>query len=240
MSGIATRCVPCSILFTVVIRNTGDEERRHFEAVIWEIEDHPFNIDGRDLDNQNISHLVDLNEQLTLETLNNVKETFYRLFPKDNKKQEERTIAQILLYYGEFWHHISPWYHKNYDFSDWRRTIRGKGNVEQNVAASTTVFRLFFQDFMKKNKSPNEFLKMKQDEWPESIDPVSETSLRKALIWYSQKLQDNFLKEGMYVVIDRPQYEESDANFPKLSPIWNTSGSFKGRNKKMSEQKENG
>ncbi|ABW66057.1 DUF262 domain-containing protein [Desulfosudis oleivorans] len=223
-----------------LLKNTGDEERRHFEAVIWEIEDHPFNIDGRDLDNQNISHLVDLNEQLTLETLNNVKETFYRLFPKDNKKQEERTIAQILLYYGEFWHHISPWYHKNYDFSDWRRTIRGKGNVEQNVAASTTVFRLFFQDFMKKNKSPNEFLKMKQDEWPESIDPVSETSLRKALIWYSQKLQDNFLKEGMYVVIDRPQYEESDANFPKLSPIWNTSGSFKGRNKKMSEQKENG
>ena len=39
------------------------ENLREIEALIWEIEDHPLNLIGKDVGNINITHLIDLNDQ---------------------------------------------------------------------------------------------------------------------------------------------------------------------------------
>ena len=76
---------------------------------------------------------------------------------------------------------------------------------------------------------------LKQRHGTESIEPNTETDLRKALIWYSEKLGKEFLKKGWYVAVEGT---EADANFGLLHTIWNTVGHLRGYNgnQKMAEQ----
>jgi len=227
-----------------LLRNRPEEERREFESTIWKIEDHPLNLKGRDLQGINISHVIDLDSSLTLETLKKVEEKFYKLFPiisqdADNVLRMTQEllyvrVVQALLYYGEFWSRDTPWYYENYNLGDWRRTIRGKGSLEVNQVTSTsTVFRSFFNDFIQTQQTIDEFLTCKQGS--EEVNPSSETNLRKALIWYSEKAGKEFLKKGWYVAVNGP---ERDSHFKSLYAIWNTKGDFKGYqgNQKMADQ----
>lgn len=205
-----------------------DEERRAFESVIWEIEDHPLNLNGRDLNSMNISHLVDLDAStLTLGQLEMVRDAFFKLFPVDCKPDDctSKRIAQALLYYGEFWHRIYRPYYDNYDFRDWKRTIRGRGDAEKS-SPEKSVFLRFFQDFMQAKVALEEFLQHKIMQEP--VNPETETKLINALIWYSEKLKEKFFEKGMYIAINANRGSKIDALFPHLGPIWNTQGDFRG------------
>jgi hypothetical protein len=218
-----------------ILNGRPDEERRLFESAIWEIEDHPLNINGRDLGNLNISHLLELDEAtVTLDNIEDVKTTFYELFPPSTSNKYDERVAQALLYYGAFWDQESPWYYENYNLGDWRRTIRGKGGAEtKGTTANRTVFQRFFQDFMQARIPLDEFLKQRMGK--ESIEPNTETDLRKALIWYSEKLGKEFLKIGWYVAVEG---SDADANFISLHSICNTVGHLRGYNgnQKMATQ----
>ena len=63
------------------LKNVIPDQIRQFEELIWEIEDHPINLNGRNLKNQNITHLVDLYISLSLDELLSTKDKFYKLFP---------------------------------------------------------------------------------------------------------------------------------------------------------------
>ena len=203
-----------------------EEECQMIESVMWKIEDHPLNAKGgRGLGNRNITHLVELTPSIaTLPHLEKVCDVFYDLFPPDEGPATERKkkIASVLLYYGPFWHRVSPWYYENYELGDWPRTIRGRGSNEQGGAGST-VFRRFFDEFLAAANTVEEFAASKEGSEP--VDPKSEQDLRKALIWYYERAGIGFLRRGMHVA---KTYEEHDAHFPALNVLWNTQGDFRG------------
>jgi hypothetical protein len=206
------------------LANRPDDERRELEATIWNIEDHPLNLNGRDLGGINLTHLVDLTTA-DLGRLQKVREAFYKLFPPEEGPSSEtkKKVASALLYYGVFWNRISPWYYKNYNLGDWRRTIRGKGSEETRDAGGT-VFHRFCEEFIREGISLDEFLETKKGSLP--IDLDSEMNLRKAIIWYSEKLGTRVLVKGMYVAIEWG--EQSDEHFVNLPALWNTQGDFRG------------
>jgi len=112
------------------INNLGLNEMDDFhenEMIIWKIEEHPLNIDGRDFKAINISHLIDFNKNPTTKELEKVNTKFIELFPVDTKIPCNE-LKTLLLYYSSdnevYWNKVSPYYYENYDCSDWRRTIR--------------------------------------------------------------------------------------------------------------------
>ncbi|MGI9191694.1 MAG: DUF262 domain-containing protein [Chitinophagaceae bacterium] len=95
------------------------------EELIWQIEDHPLNFDGSDVGNINITHLVDLNDSVTVQKLKDIRDSFEGLFPACSKlPSDSATLNTVLLHYGDFY--ISNGYSNGgkYDFSDWKRNIR--------------------------------------------------------------------------------------------------------------------
>jgi hypothetical protein len=205
-----------------------DEERCELESVIWRIEDHPLNRNGRDLGGVNITHLTDLAVQVTtLPQLKTIRDTFYELFPpeEDGESDKKKKVASALLYYGAFWDRVRPWYYENYELGDWRRTIRGKGSMELKDG-SGTVFRRFFDDFLQAGQSLDEFVEGKKGS--ETVDPRCESDLRKALIWYCERLKERLFEKGMYLAKDTSMEKGHDEHFPNLCALWNTKGHFRG------------
>jgi hypothetical protein len=223
------------------LKDRSEAERRDLEAVIWEIEDHPLNLNGRDFSGVNLTHLVDLNKPHTsLTQLQNIRDKFNELFPLEENIQgrfddKKKKVASVLLYYGRFWNRVTPWYYENYDLGDWPRTIRGKGS-EENKNGSGTIFRRFFDEFKLAGRSLDELLEQKRNSVP--VDPKSETDLRKALIWYSERLKSRFLEKGMYVAKETNMEKGTDAHFPDLCTLWNIKRYFRGGYQKMADQIE--
>ena len=192
-----------------------------YEALIWEIEDHEFNLNGRDVGGTNISHLIALNPVPSLDELQKVRNRFYELFPLG--KQSYRTLQNVLLYYGPYQHRMSPWYYFNYNFGDWRRTIRGRGSEESTV--SEKAFERFFADFLEFEGTLGDFLGTKRA-----------TVLRKEdarehyqkVLWYSQSLEDETWSKGNYMAFSN-DWEGHDAHFPDCRIIYNTQSDFRGR-----------
>lgn len=92
------------------------------EELIWQIEDHPLNLDGSDVGDINISHIVDFNKTIDENYLIERRDSFNQLFPNGSKKGSN-ILKTLLLHYGDFWRDTS-YYHKRYDFSDWKKNIR--------------------------------------------------------------------------------------------------------------------
>jgi len=64
------------------LRSAADiEGRRKAESVLWEIEDHQWNLDGSDVGAINITHLVEFDSHLSLEKLKAVRDAFWKCFP---------------------------------------------------------------------------------------------------------------------------------------------------------------
>jgi hypothetical protein len=217
----------------MLLKNRSESERCEFESIIWQIEDHPLNIDGAGLGSLNITHLVDLEHKvLTRDRLDSVRKSFYELFPL-NVKNTDKRIAQALLYYGVFWQQETPWYYNNYNLGGWRLTVRGRGGEElKSPQVNGTVFRRFFEDFIRSGASLDDFLNQKRG--TESIDPEKTTDIRKALLWYSEKLGKTFLSKGYHVALSNNG--EKDKYLPVLDAIWNLPRYFQGDYQKMSDQ----
>jgi hypothetical protein len=162
------------------------EVLRAYESLIWQIEDHKYNIDGSSLGNINISHLVDFSSNPTIEDLQKIRDRFYHLMSFDQVNKEE-TLITLLLHYGVFWHRDSPTYYYNFKFDNWRNIIRDKNS---NVG----TFKKFFTEYMGTNEIPvlTEILNSKNQEFlSKHIESLFEiTDFDKQLIVYSLLLDD--------------------------------------------------
>lgn len=214
------------------LRDRPGDERRDVEAVIWKIEDHPLNLDGSEVGATNLTHLIDLiRDDTCLSKMQHVRDTFYGLFDSEKILREKsddnaKKVAAALLYFGAFWHQVSPWTYQNYHLGDWRRTIRGQGNKETRVTGNRTVFRRFFEEFLQAGQTLDEFLEQKKGSMP--VDPTNERDLRNALIWYSERIGKRLFAEGMYIANRINIENEVDAYFPNIRTLSNTHGTFKG------------
>jgi uncharacterized protein with ParB-like and HNH nuclease domain len=206
---------------TWFVEKAKTDELRKSEQLIWEIEDHPLNLDGQDANAINCSHLIDFDENPSLQELELIKSKFYQLFPKRDEKVDDinyKKLINILLFYGEFWTRVSPWYCHNYHFGNWKKIIR-------NIDTKEKVFKSFFDDF--KQTSFDDIYKDKVIEF--DVDFYS-TEFAMQIRWYATKLKEMLWEQGFYIVFEHYHYTEQDKNFLNTREILNTKGDFKGGN----------
>ncbi|MDP3929877.1 MAG: DUF262 domain-containing protein [Bacteroidota bacterium] len=102
-----------------------DKDLKEIEELIWQIEDHTLNLDGSDVGNINITHLIDLNDMVTTQKLEEIRDAFEGLFPNGvNLPLEPAILNTVLLYYGDFYKSKEYSNGSKYDFADWKRNIR--------------------------------------------------------------------------------------------------------------------
>jgi uncharacterized protein with ParB-like and HNH nuclease domain len=193
---------------------------REIESVLWEIEDHRLNLNGRNVGATNISHLIHGIETISLEQLNIIKDKFFEIFPL--KEIRYLTIQNVLLYYSEYWDRVSPYYYENYRFDNWAKIIR---EHIINPEKETVAFKEFFKEFLDFNGSIHNFLETKKIDFTE-IEKIDD--LRTQLTWYAQKLNSKLWSKGNNIALR--DWENNDAFFSNQRKIINTQGNFKGYN----------
>jgi uncharacterized protein with ParB-like and HNH nuclease domain len=186
----------------------GDMQLR-VEELLWELEDHEFNLNGRDVGGTNISHLIDFKKSISITYITKIINKFKEVFPENCKGF--KTVQNILLYHGEYWKRVSPYYYKNLKFDDWRRTIR------------ENVFKSFFKEFLLFDSTLEVFLGKRREV---KIDKEDANDLRTRLLWYNQILGDEMWSQGNYIAIR--EWESQDAIFLDIDKLFNTKGNFKG------------
>ena len=62
----------------------------------------------------------------------------------------------------------------------------------------------------------------------EKIDPDTETSFYRAVLWYSLQLKEVLFTYGMHITEGKTGDESADVWFKNLMGLWNTSGGFQG------------
>ncbi len=199
---------------------TNDATLKKYESLIWQIEDFPLNLDGKNLGNLNITHLVNFDLNPSLKSLKLIKERFELLTEDENYGDNE--LINCLLFYGEFWHLSYTNNYENYKFNEWGRIIR-------NMDGTKNAFSLFFKEFCQ-TKEPiplEEILATKQLEFlNNNIHKINKLSaLREQLIVYNMLLEDLW-KFGKYIAV------KEIANEPRIfeneKRIFNTKGDFRG------------
>jgi len=202
-----------------------DVER--YEELIWEIEDHKFNINGRDVGSVNIGYMVDLEKIDSIDSLKKIKDKLYEIFPE--KDSEYLTVQNILLSYGEYWHRVSPWYYRNYQFDNWKRIIRDR---DQENKHTRNVFKSFIDDFVNFEGTLQSFeLKLTENRMEKSKCDT----LNNRLIWYNQSLLNKMWSQGNFIAISIDGYENAlpdsysnDGIFDEEMIIYNTKGDLRG------------
>jgi hypothetical protein len=204
-----------------------NEEIFKLEEIIWKIEDHPLNINGRDLGNVNISHLVDFSANQSIDTLQAIYDKFKEVFPNEKCNNEfVKDLKSLLLHYTDadgspFWQKRS--YYDNYDCSNWRRIVRGSIFRE--------VFRTLCNDTqitisqMLKNKRKEFFRKKSTVTDIRSID-----SWREQLIVYS--CLTDIWKYGNIAFYSYPP-EDEHRIFQKEAKIYKLKTDFRSSNEEL-------
>jgi len=182
----------------VLLNAVRHELVQEFEELIWEIEDHDYNLDGSGVGGINIRHLVDFNGNVTLASLKNVRDKFYQLFPSD--RSNNNTIQNLLLYYGPYWYSVSPNYYSNLKFDSWRRIIRDVGD---NQYTNRVAFRTFFNEFLPFQGNLNDLLAEKRKA---GVMLDDNPSLQQVLLWYNQQLGDKMWAKGNYIASSMGSY----------------------------------
>lgn len=211
---------------STVLSTTNVNNLKEIEEFIWQIEDHPFNLNGRDVGNINLIHLIHQEEDVTICYLKKVKKKFWELFPYTDNPNET-LLRHILLYYGVYYDRVSPYYYENYKFNNWRRIIRGL-STESSTDKS---FSDFFNDFVTFEGSLQEF-KILKDQL--ILEKSSNLSFREKLLWYSRKLGPDMWSQGPNIARSHgsfcglPDWENQDQNFNEDYIYYNIKGNLKG------------
>jgi hypothetical protein len=190
--------------------------------MLWQIEDHPFNLDGSDVGLTNSSHLINFEEKITLEKLTKIKDTFYNCFPADKSTDSSRfpEVLSLLLHYGKFWKRKSPYYYENYQFNDWRNIVRSRTPHLTGIE-----FNVLFNELMESGWSVEQLLAEKRKRYIEGTDD----SLLNKLLWYNNNLQEDMWNQGPYIALCEYYTEnKKDQAFDERKPFLNTKGDFKG------------
>ena len=196
------------------------------ESLIWEIEDHPLNIEGADLGNINSLHLVSFESSLSLEDLQLIKDSFYMLFPlTDDGKvnfMNANKMSTVLLFYGEYWQKRWASYYWRYNFGDWKRIIRDSDSIGE-------VFKDFFEEF----KNSNSLEKLINEKLiPFDRNETTEDEI-EVFRWYAIHLKEKMWSQGQYISNDHYKYTDYDENFLNFKTFVNNKGTFNGGNPKV-------
>lgn len=206
--------------------NKSDEKAQNqLEQVIWQIEDHKLNLNGRDLSAVNISHLVDFNQNLLLNDLIEIRDAFRELFPNNSTKGSS-LLKSTLLFKGKFWKDSSPSYYSRYDLSDWRRHIR------------KSEFKKFFYEFVERGcdlqiiyeDSVEQFIVLKKQIIRDSESVLPDPTLDDRFKFYAVLIPPyDFWKEGERLTIYHEVPEGEVRLFENENNIlYNSKGTFKG------------
>lgn len=203
-------------------------EQTKYEALIWEIEDHPINLIGKNLKNQNISHLIDLKKENAERELLLILNKFYQLFPLNEKGEVDelhtKTIQTLLLHFGTFKHRVGPDYLYNYEFNNWGRIVR---NIDGEA------FKLFFEEYKKNEFNLKEKLtKLNYEFCQSNKSKIKEfNDLKQQLIIYSIILGDNFWSFGGRIAYR--EWKEKDRLFVDQHGLHNLETNFSGKYKEL-------
>ncbi|WP_417558239.1 DUF262 domain-containing protein [Mesoflavibacter zeaxanthinifaciens] len=212
--------------FLSKLKNDCNVDLLQIESLIWEIEDHPFNLVGADLRNINSSHLIEFNEDTTLDELVLTKEKFYNLFPLRNDSNIDflntNKIRTVLFWYGAFWQKKWSSYYWKYDFGEWKRIVR-------DLDSDGETFKLFFGDF--KSSSSIDDLFMRKIE-PFDIDFQTDNELL-VFKWYGSQLKEQMWSQGRYIAANHYSHPNKDANFSNFRELVNIKGNFLGGSPKI-------
>lgn len=191
-----------------------------YESLIWEIEDHPFNIDGADLGNINSSHLIEFNENPNLNELRLIKEKFYHLFPVNNETvdlKNDRKIRSVLFWYGSYWRKNWSSYYWKYDFSNWKRIIR-------DIDSKNLAFKHFYKEFIKTSTLD---ILLNNKIKPVVVDKETEDELL-VFKWYANELKEKMWNQGPYIATNHYKFPDQDIEFLKFKKLVNIKGNFNG------------
>lgn len=211
------------------LANLSETDRVKFESLLWELEDHPYNLDGSDVGMLNVSHLVTLDSDLTYDHLLKIKEAFFECFPVSEAQKSNKNfpiIQSVLLHYGVFYTRISPWYYENYEFSNWKKNIRPLTKKDEERG---NEFRIFLTDFAKSQLSIASFLSEKRTGI--TIGSIDTNSLHGQLLWYNCHLEESMWEMGGYIALSESSDNKKDKAFDSQKPFWNTPGSFRSESK---------
>lgn len=130
---------------------------KKIESKIWEIQDMPNFIDGKDLGGNTIydffkdNQIID--DQDLIRSIDNFKDNINKMDIDNNKIN----IKRILLFYEieneAYWTRQTPYYYYNYETNNWKRIVRTKHFIE------------FYKDFCSKNVNYEKFLEEKRKEF---------------------------------------------------------------------------
>jgi hypothetical protein len=183
---------------TFLQRTSTGNDLFKIEELIWQIEDHPLNLDGSDVGSVNITHLVDLNESTSVQKLEEVRAIFWGLFPNGSKSpSDSATLNTVLLHYGDFYRAKGYSNGNKYDFSDWKRNIR-KDEFKKLIAV--LIEKSLSEHLVELNQkfiiAQNEVIKDSQ------IALSKGFNIREKLIFYSMLLKPEGIWQCGNVIIE--------------------------------------
>jgi len=202
------------------LRSINEKELKAFEEAIWEIEDHPLNIDGRDLNAINSMHLIDYTSNPSLNELRLIKAKFYSLFPLNDKgaltNENNKKIINLLLFYGLKGEQVSPWYCYNYYFGNFSKIIRNIGDMNK-------PFQLFFIDY-----SNTDLDTLYNSKVQKPTADFTLNNLNEALQWYAARLGESMWTQGLYIVYEHDAFPSNDHKFTNMRQLVNSKGDLRG------------
>lgn len=200
------------------------------ERTIWEIEDHPLNLEGADLKSLNSSHLINYGKIPSIKELELVKEKLYGLFPvKTDKKIDyvnAKKLRVILFWYGSYWQKKWSSYYWKYNFGEWKRIIR-------DLDSDNSAFCLFFDD-LKKSDSLESLMDKKVLDFNVDFNTEDELLVFK---WYASKLKESMWDQKHFIAKDHFKHPNQDYYFPKFRELVNIKGNFNGGNPQVLSKK---
>lgn len=194
---------------------------RVIEGLIWQLENHPINLNGRDMGFVNSSHLIDYTRfDQTIRDLEMICIKFYDLFPfkpeggADWKNRSK--LVTTLLFYGAFWFEKTTNNYTNLDFHNERRIVR-------DIDSKGKVFSTFFTDLLSSDIDTLYGLKVH----PIEVDGETDDRLLQ-LRWYAGRLKKKMWSEGYFIAIGQNDHRKWDKYFSKTLRLVNTVGNFNG------------
>lgn len=214
----------------VLLSFTNREEVKTIEELIWQIEDHEYNLNGRDVGNTNLTHLLNRPSQdVSIEYLELIKTKFNEIFPPKEDKELQIKVIEVLLTYGEFYDKVSPYYYLNFKFNSWRRIIR---NISTELRVHNyKPFSSFFTEFVSYHGS---FIEFHKEKTSQNITPENAKTVRERLIYYSRNLGLEMWNQGFYIAISLgnpcslEHWEKRDLIFTDVHRYYNTKGNLRG------------
>lgn len=215
---------------------------KEFEEWIWKIEDHPLNLNGRDVGGKNCSHLVNFDNDPSVGDLRKIYNNFCDIFPITGdkyKKNHPRQLLNALLYTSvcdceakPFWDKENKGYYERLVFDRENRYIRGLSTYGEN-----NVFKTFFDQFKDGN-----YIKMTKEEVETEMsikgienDNVGASKIIWVLAWFAASLEHRMWEQGEYIAFNRRYYFENkieDKLFPGMF-LENFKGDFRGGDPKL-------